>query len=76
MAFAAGVTLVGERVQGGAPVVTLEQLSATAEEKPLKDITVTVKLAGLPALTVADEGAEVSVKSGGRVPPMPASVTC
>ena len=74
--FAGGVTLVGERVQvepAGAP----EQLKVTLEAKALKDVTVTVMLAGLPAFTIADEGVSVSVKSGGPgIAPVPASATC
>ncbi len=76
VALAAGVTLVGERAQGGAPGVP-EQLRETGEAKPLKEVTVTIKLAGLPAVTVACDGVRVSEKSGGPgMEPFPESSTC
>jgi hypothetical protein len=73
--LAAGVTLVGASVQveaGGAPV----QAAATAALKPDTEVTVTVKVAVAPAVTVAEVGVTETVKSG--VPeavPVPVSVT-
>ncbi len=76
VAFAAGVTLAGTRAQGGAPGAP-EQLRVTAEAKPLKDVTVTIKLAVPPAVTVPCDGVRVSEKSGGPgTEPLPESVTC
>lgn len=76
VALAAGVTLEGEKEQveaAGAP----EQARVTAEAKLLREVTVTVKEAGLPAVTVACEGVSVSEKSGGPgVTPVPVSATC
>ena len=73
--LAAGVTLVGVSVQveaGGAPA----QVTATAELNPVTEVTVTVKLALAPAVTVVEAGDTETVKSG--VPeavPVPVSVT-
>lgn len=75
VALAAGVTLVGVSVQveaGGAPV----QAAETTELKPVSEVTVTVKLAVAPAVTVEEAGDTDTAKSG--VPeavPVPVRVT-
>ena len=61
--LAAGVTLVGVSVQveaGGAPV----QAAVTAALKPVMEVTVIVKLADEPAVTVEVAGETETVKSG------------
>ena len=68
VALAAGVTLVGVSVQvepGGAPV----QVASTAALKPFTEVTVTVKLALAPAVTVEEAGATETAKSGPEAVP-------
>jgi hypothetical protein len=67
-----GVTVAGASVQVesiGAPV----QVKATGVVKPLRPVTVTVKLAMEPAATVGAVGETVTLKSGLEDVPTPVS---
>ena len=68
-----GVTELGlsEQVEpAGAPV----HVSATAEVKPFKPVTVMVDVADAPAATLTAAGEAAMLKSGVVVPPVPVSV--
>jgi hypothetical protein len=62
--FAAGVTDAGESVQVTAVVAgDTEQVSPTAELKPLTEVTLIVEVVEFPADVVAEAGDAESVKS-------------